>query len=623
MNPNHHYNKFTLGFLWLVLLFFLLCGCAAKQKEKKDPFFNKWRLMAETSKGHSPGAKKHARPVSKKKFKTAPLKSKAAEVKKPLPTQKTTLEMYNTDVAVLLRALARAINQNIIINEKVKGKININVKEAPWNQIFLGVLRANGLTYGWEGDIIHIITLEDKEKTLKLLEAEEKIKSKKREIEMVAPLVTQIVNIDYTDASKLKKNLEMFLTERSEGKSLGSVMVDEHSNSLVIQAIPEDIESMIFLIDELDKPTPQILIEAHIVETSRQTARELGVQWGGLYYNSGTGSDKGAWLAPDINPATLPPEPGYVSNFPIDPTKAAIEGAGLTLGYLATIGNSILALQLTALEEEGKLEILSSPSITTLDNQTALIESGEEAPYQTVVDFEVNIQYKKAVLSLEVTPHVIEGEILKMKVKTKKDELDFSRTVLGNPTVITKLAETNVILFDGQTMVIGGLSKDKTGARESGVPVLKDIPLIGYLFKGTGDTKANEELLIFITPHILKERTFAKPLAQTAAPESKAAQGSGATMPHPKMSFAVQAGSFSNINDAYRLLANLRWKGYESYLFQAPNADGQMVYTVRIGDYEDLETASQTVSRFEKKEQATAVITHIDSLAVVTDQGFQ
>jgi len=620
MNPNHHYNKFTLGFLWLVLLFFLLCGCAAKQKEKKDPFFNKWRLMAETSKGHSPRAKKHAQPVSKKKFKTAPVKAQAAEVKKPLPTQKTTLEMHNTDVAVLLRALARAVNQNIIINEKVKSKININVQEAPWDQIFLGVLRTNGLTYGWEGDIIHIITLEDKDKTLKLLEAEEKIKSKKREIEMVAPLVTQIINIDYADAGNLKKMLEKFLTERSEGKSLGSVMVDEHTNSLVIQAIPEDTERMIFLIDELDKPTPQILIEAHIVETSRQTARELGVQWGGLYYNSDTGS----WLAPDVNPANpLPPEPGYVSNFPIDPTKAAIAGSGLTLGYLATIGNSILSLQLTALEEEGKLEILSSPSITTLDNQTALIESGEEAPYQTVVDFEVNIQYKRAVLSLEVTPHVIEGEILKMKVKTSKDELDFSRTVLGNPTVITKLAETNVILFDGQTMVIGGLSKDKTGARESGIPVLKDIPLIGYLFKGTGKTKANEELLIFITPHILKQRAFAKPLAQTAAPESKAAQGSGDIMPDPKMSFAVQVGSFSNIDDAYKLLANLRWKGYESYLFQAPNAGGQMVYTVRIGDYENLQTASQTVSLFEKKEQATALITHIDSLAVVTDQGFQ
>jgi type IV pilus assembly protein PilQ len=493
------------------------------------------------------------------------------------------------------------------------------VQEAPWDQIFLGVLRTNGLTYGWEGDIIHIITLEDKDKTLKLLEAEEKIKSKKREIEMVAPLVTQIINIDYADASKLKKNLEMFLTERSEGKSLGSVMVDEHTNSLIIQAIPEDIESMIFLIDELDKPTPQILIEAHIVETSREMARELGVQWGGLYYNSDTGS----WLAPDVNPANpLPPAAGYVSNFPIDATKAAIEGSGLALGYISTIGDSILSLQLTALEEEGKLEILSSPSITTLDNQTALIKSGEEAPYQTVVDFEVNIQYKEAALSLEVTPHVIEGEILKMKVKTSKDELDFSRTVLGNPTVITKLAETNVILFDGQTMVIGGLSKDKKGKRESGVPVLKDIPLIGYLFKGTGDSKSNEELLIFITPHILKERAFSKPLSQTDEPESKVA-GSGETVPSPKMLFSVQAGSFADIDNAYQLLANLRWKGYESYLFQAPNAEGQMVYTIRIGDYKDFETASQAVSQFEKKEQATAVITPIDSLSVVTDQGLQ
>jgi len=174
---------------------------------------------------------------------------------------------------------------------------------------------------------------------------------------------------------------------------------------------------------------------------------------------------------------------------------------------LAKDGDSLLAVQLTALEQDGKLKILSKPSITTLDSQTAIIESGDEVPYQTVDDRKVNIQYKSAVLRLEVTPHVIDGETLKMKIFTTKDELDFTRTVSGNPTVITKKAETNVILFNGQTTVIGGLNKKTTRDGDYGIPILKDIPVLGYLFKGQSDSDQMEDVLIFITPHILEPKT--------------------------------------------------------------------------------------------------------------------
>jgi type IV pilus assembly protein PilQ len=167
-------------------------------------------------------------------------------------------------------------------------------------------------------------------------------------------------------------------------------------------------------------------------------------------------------------------------------------------------------MQLSALQEEGKLNILSSPSITTLDNQPASIESGREVPFQTVV-YSGNvatpsIEYKKAVLSLKVTPHTIDRNMLRLNIVTHKDELDFSNTVGGNPTIITKNAETNVILYDGQTMVIGGLSKETATDTESGVPFLKDIPLLGRLFKSTGKSSNMEEVLIFITPQILKEK---------------------------------------------------------------------------------------------------------------------
>lgn len=203
-------------------------------------------------------------------------------------------------------------------------------------------------------------------------------------------------------------------------------------------------------------------------------------------------------------------------NEPINVTSGSVvnlPAAGLggfdpmTLGLVYTrLGEYLLSAQLSALQDQGKLHILSSPSITTLDNQNAYIESGADVPYQSVEDGEVKVEYKKAVLRLDVTPHVIDGETLKMIIKVNKDEPDFSRTVLGNPTIITKKAETNVIQNDGQTIVIGGLSKESSARSKTGTPFLEDIPGLGYLFKRKSSADQMEELLIFITPHILKPR---------------------------------------------------------------------------------------------------------------------
>ena len=322
----------------------------------------------------------------------------------------------------------------------------------------------------------------------------------------MAPLQTRIIAVNYSEAPKLRENLEKFLVKDPEGKPLGSVMVDEHTNSLIIQATQEDMEKIVALIGELDRPTPQVLIEAHIVETGKGTARELGVQWGGL-------SKSGFWVTPGLNSSgvlgqtvgtAIDPTSGFASNFPASGVTNAL---GMTIGFaVQDVGTSLIAAQLSALENEGKLNILSSPSITTLDNQKALIESGSEIPYQTVEDGEVKIEFKKAVLSLEVTPHVIDGKTLKMNIFVKKDELDFTNAVGGQPAINTKKADTRVLLFDGQTTVIGGLTKEKTEQSETGVPLLKDLPLLGWLFKTDKNSEDMEDLLIFITPHILKER---------------------------------------------------------------------------------------------------------------------
>lgn len=509
----HGRSKRSIFWLILaILLHILMFGCASKEPSKKEVFLEQWKSMAKESKGYSPSRKVRSLDIQEEAptKQAAPAKEENRAPEKPLPAQKVTLKMHEADVPVLLRALARLADQNIMINADVKGKLNMNVKGVPWNQVFRGILRTQGLTYSWEGDIIRVISLADMERDLKIDAIQEKRKAQEMGMSRVQPLLTAVVHVDYADATKLKENIQEFLTKDKEGKPRGLITVNEHTNSLVIQAIRDDIVKLMPLMEELDRPTPQILIEANIVETTRETARELGIQWGGLYHHGKY------WITPGANSAGameqplstgIDPSTGMAANFPADLTG----GAGLTLGVLKeSIGKYLLNVQLSALEDEGKLNILSRPSITTLDNQEAVIESGAQIPFQTVTGTgasqDIQIEWKEATLKLEVTPHVIGGQMLKMKIHTKKDEPDFTRTVQGNPTIIKKEAVTNLILYDGETTVIGGLTKESISGSETGVPGLKEIPGLGYLFKGEGKSNKMEEVLIFITPHILKEK---------------------------------------------------------------------------------------------------------------------
>ena len=522
----------TLSFVLALLFLLSFSGCAGKNDGIKDPAFEKWRVMAENSKGYSPSARSNAVGLkdgtNKKKVikedtsavgqdtlaKKKPVEKISVESKnkESLPKIKITLKMNNVELPTLLRALARAVNLNILINDKVKGEVNINVKDANWDQLFNGILHTHGLTYSWEGDLIRIMTLSDLNLDVKIMDAKQKKSAKRKEYnlkmlsmdvqaEMSEPLVTRVLHVDYTDAEKLKNNLMSLLKSgwmgsdftigdkggaKSSSKFRGTILVDPHTNSLMIQAVNSDIDRLIPIIRKLDRPTHQILIKAQIVETSSQIARQLGIQW--QYNNSNTtGGDK--WNA-----------------------SGSRESTGLNLGYMVDrIGGSLLDIQLSALQEDGKANILSNPSITTLDNMKAIIESGKEVPYQTRdSDGKTKVQYKKAVIRLEVTPHVIAGKELKLEIKTNKTELDKSITVDGNPGFKTREAETTVVLLDGQTTVIGGLSIENSDDTESGVPLLKDIPIMGYLFKERSKTGTMDELLIFITPYILDKKDVSK-----------------------------------------------------------------------------------------------------------------
>lgn len=489
---------------YVVFAIMLIAGCAADKPGRQDPFLKEWQAKAVRSRAiYLSDAASKIEFAEEEGFIQARVKSEAAApAQRALPTMAVTnmTMARELEAPVVLRALARAANLNIIFGDNVKGTIRFSLNsETTWDQVFLGVLRTLGLEYRWEGDMLRVMSREDIVNDLVVRKMEQERLSVEQARQDSEPLLAKTVRVRYSNAERLGEQLESLLAGESGGSntvSRGSVEVDKDNNTLVLNAVENDLLKLMDLVSALDRPRPQVLIEANIVQANRETARELGVQWGGLY----SGTDNG-YLRKGAAELDAP--------ISVDPR---LQG-GLTLGFLAQrIGQEqILSAQLTALQEDGLLNILSTPSITTLDNEMAMIESGEERPYKKTTGggatIDTSIEWKKAVLKLEVTPHVVNARGLVMEIFTTKDDFDDTRRVLidGNwqAPMMTKKATTRLFLSDGETTVIGGLSQESKNDGESGIPFLKNIPVLGYLFKSKSKRSSMNETLIFITPHIL------------------------------------------------------------------------------------------------------------------------
>jgi type IV pilus assembly protein PilQ len=489
---------------YVVVAIALIAGCAADKPGRQDAFLKEWKVKAERSRAmYLTDADSKIEFAEEEGFIQSRVKPEAAApAQRALPTLAVTnmTMARELEVPVVLRALAKAADINIIFSDNVKGMIRFSLNsETTWDQVFLGVLRTLGLEYRWEGDMLRVMSREDIMNDLAVRKMEQErlaVELSRRDAE---PLMAKTVRIRYADANRLGEQLQSLLTDESGGSnavSRGSVEVDKDNNTLVLNAVEPDLLKLLDLIRALDRPRPQVLIQANIVQANRETARELGVQWGGLY----SGVDGGILRTGSA-----------LSDFPAGFTPGT--DSGLTLGFLAQrIGqDQLLTVQLTALQNEGLLNILSTPSITTLDNEMAMIESGEERPYKKTtgggVTADTSIEWKKAVLKLEVTPHVVGPRGLMMEVYTTKDDFDDTKGVIIDGVLqvpmMTKKASTRLFLADGETTVIGGLSQESKNDVESGIPFLKDIPLLGYLFKSKSKKSTMNETLIFITPHIL------------------------------------------------------------------------------------------------------------------------
>jgi type IV pilus assembly protein PilQ len=403
------------------------------------------------------------------------------------------LDFQKADIHNILRIIADVAGLNIITTDKVKATVTLKLKDVPWDQALDVLLRNNGLDKTQDGNIIRVATMEEVAKDKKAASD-----NRKADVEIV-PLYTRVFSINYETVEKLKKNLDSLKSER------GSVDINERTNTIIVKDQREKLAEMASLIERLDKKEPQVLIEARIISATHDKVKGLGIQWGGYYNNTSSmlfpntvGVTGGAGPSPNVSAGGG----GSGVNFPISPgSGGALSALGLTLG--AVNGTALLDAKLMAMEQDSDAVVISNPKITTMNNKQATIKSGTQVPYTTVDKQGQSITaFKDAVLLLEVTPHITSGNRMRLSLKVTKDR-PLQAPAGSAPPIETRSAETEVLVGDGETTVLGGLFEDTSSTGQSMIPGLGRIPLIGWLFKSETTNNNNQELLIFITPKIV------------------------------------------------------------------------------------------------------------------------
>jgi type IV pilus secretin PilQ/predicted competence protein len=424
------------------------------------------------------------------------------------------LDFKDGDLQDIFRLFADISGLNIVVNPGVSGKVTLKLNEVPWDQALDLILKANGLGYTLEGNVIRIAPLT-------ALQNEEQQRRKLQEERALAgELASLTTRISYAKA----QDLSDVLRKAGALSARGSLNVDPRTNTLIINDLPAFLEKAKELIATLDLPTRQVEIEARIVVTSRNFTRDLGIQWGFNQVNSGQFGNTTGLNFPNaliINGQGVPSQGGipadqngqasnagigvggrgYAINLPAAGFNSAI---GISLGNI--LGSFNLDAALTALERQGRGRLLSTPKITTQNNQAAEIKQGVQIPIQTVANNTVTVSFQDAVLTLKVTPQITEAGTVILTVDVQNNSADFANLVNGIPPINTQSAKTQVLVRDGATAVIGGIYQSNEQTSQSSTPFLGRVPILGYLFRNRFVTSTNNELLLFITPRIIKDR---------------------------------------------------------------------------------------------------------------------
>jgi type IV pilus assembly protein PilQ len=400
--------------------------------------------------------------------------------------RRISLNFVDADIKQVFRLFHEISGINFVLDPGVSGRVTIAVDQVPWDQTLDLILKNNGLDKVIENNVIRIAS------TAKLANEATNRKSLQEAKELEVEPITITRQLSYAKA----KDLEQVFQNRRQESMLsvrGSIIVDERTNTVIFRDIPARIAMIEQLLDTLDAQTPQVMIEARIVETSRDFVQDLGVTWGlGAIADDSRGTGTGLDFPANASVR-------YGLNLP---------GAGAASNLAFSFGNILdsftLDLALNTLETEGEGRILSSPKIATQNNELATIEQGVRIPVVNTTATEINVEFVSASLRLEVTPQITaEGTVI-LDVIVENNSPDFSNTVGDVPPINTQRAQTKLEVKDGGTTVIGGIFTVSEGRSEVGVPWFRKLPLFGWLFKTQNITQKNRELLIFITPKILK-----------------------------------------------------------------------------------------------------------------------
>jgi type IV pilus assembly protein PilQ len=445
--------------------------------------------------------------------------------------EKLSLNFQNIEVRSLLQVIADFTNFNIVTSDTVTGNVTLRLKDVPWDQALDIILQAKGLGMRKSGNVIWIAPKDE------LAAKEQADLEAKKKIADLEPLRTQSFQLNYTKAEDVAKGLTGQQAGQSGGggggssnnsrilSARGSVIYEPRTNQLFVSDIPSKLEEIQALIAKIDVPVRQVLIEARIVEANDTFGRALGVKLGGNDlrgqqggipgWNVGgsnyiaIGGNSNAVGAQTNQGATASFSDTQFVNLPANVTNfGGAQAASVALSLFSASANRFLNLELQALEQDNKGKIVSSPRVITADQVKAVIEQGEEIPYQVATSSgATSIQFKKASLKLEVTPQITpEGNVI-LDVDVAKD----SRGALtsAGPAINTKHVQTQVLVENGGTVVIGGIYTQDESTNVSKVPLLGDVPIVGNLFKNTVRSSTKTELLIFLTPKVVSDRVTA------------------------------------------------------------------------------------------------------------------
>jgi type IV pilus assembly protein PilQ len=380
------------------------------------------------------------------------------------------VKLVDVSLTDFFRTISELSGLNVLIDPDVQGSLTINVEQIKWDQLFDTVLRSHGLVRSIEGNLVRIST---KETLQREEESEQKLK---RAAYLAEDTITVTRHLNYSNGTELAPSFQNQLTER------GQIDIDQRTNTLIITDVDDSVEKILGLLESLDVPERQVEIEARIVEATTGFSRRLGVQLGLLV---GTEGDRNRGGLAVLAPVT-------------DPVGSISFSSGKALDTVR------LDAVITAAESEGEARMLSRPRVSAQNNVEAKITQGSRIPVPVQQNFTTTVHYETAALQLTVTPQITSQDTVLLKIRVENSVADFNQTVLGIPTILTSESQTQVLVEDGGTTIIGGIFVEADRESEDKVPGLGDVPLLGNLFKHTTVERETREIIFFITPRIRK-----------------------------------------------------------------------------------------------------------------------